>query len=267
QADQAAQAGDEVAAVAALEQAVTHYGGELLPSCYDEWILPLRETLRRRFTAALAQLVELLEQQHRYAPAIDYAHRLLRQDPLREATYRRLMRLHALTGDRARAVRVYHSATTLLKRELGADPSPATRAVYEALVAEAELGATRAPPLTLAAELPLVGRQEAWQRLLATWQATRRQRAHFLVITGEAGIGKTRLAEELLQWAAGQGITTAQSRSYAAEGRLAYAPVTDWLRTEALSQGRSDHSPSAGSVNASSRPWPGLSWWLAGQWF
>jgi DNA-binding SARP family transcriptional activator/predicted ATPase len=212
QADQAVQTGDEVAAVAALEQAVTHYGGELLPSCYDEC---------------------------RYGPAIDHAHRLLRQDPLREATYRRLMRLHALTGDRARAVRVYHSATTLLKRELGADPSPATRAVYEALVAEAELGATRAPPLTLAAELPLVGRQEAWQRLLATWQATRRQRAHFLVITGEAGIGKTRLAEELLQWAAGQGITTAQSRSYAAEGRLAYAPVTDWLRTEALSQGRS----------------------------
>jgi len=50
------------------------------------------------------------------------------------------------------------------------------------------------------------------------------------MLCGEAGIGKTRLVEDLLQWTARQGITSANARCYAAEGDLAYAPVTTWLR-------------------------------------
>ena len=42
------------------------------------------------------------------------------------------------------------------------------------------------------------------------------------------------LAEELFHWARQQGITAAHTRSYAAEGRLSLAPVTDWLRSDAL---------------------------------
>ena len=61
--------------------------------------------------------------------------------------------------------------------------------------------------------------------------------AHCVLIAGEAGIGKTRLAEELLQWADRQGYATARTRSYAAEGRLAYAPITDWLRSDAIRRG------------------------------
>jgi len=49
-----------------------------------------------------------------------------------------------------------------------------------------------------------------------------------------AGIGKTRLLEDMLQWAARQGISCANSRCYAAEGALAYAPVTAWLRTHPI---------------------------------
>ena len=43
--------------------------------------------------------------------------------------------------------------------------------------------------------------------------------------SGEAGIGKTRIAEELLNWVERQGIATAIARCYATEGELAYAPV------------------------------------------
>ena len=52
-----------------------------------------------------------------------------------------------------------------------------------------------------------------------------------MLVTGEAGIGKSRLAEELLSWADGQGITVARTRSYAAEGQLSLAPAADWLRS------------------------------------
>ena len=55
-----------------------------------------------------------------------------------------------------------------------------------------------------------------------------------VVLSGVAGIGKTRLVEELLQWAARQGISRASTRCYAAEGALAYSPVTTWLRANPL---------------------------------
>src|SRR5260221_12021063 len=60
-----------------------------------------------------------------------------------------------------------------------------------------------------------------------------------VVLSGEAGIGKTRLAEELVAWAGRQGMTTASAQCYAAEGRLAYAPVAAWFRVDAIQAGLS----------------------------
>src|SRR5262249_43608547 len=54
------------------------------------------------------------------------------------------------------------------------------------------------------------------------------------LLLGEAGIGKSRLAEEALVWVGQQGCATARTRAYAAEGRLSYGPVVEWLRSESL---------------------------------
>ncbi len=64
-----------------------------------------------------------------------------------------------------------------------------------------------------------------------------------VILSGEAGIGKTRLAEEMEAWVSRQGMTTASARCYTAEGRLAYAPVTTWLRTDAILTGLSALDP------------------------
>jgi DNA-binding SARP family transcriptional activator len=235
QAEQAEQAGDPTAVRKALEKAVTLYRGELLPSCYDDWILPERERLRQAFTEVLERLILLLEDQRDYRAALGYAQRLLRHDPLHEATYRRLMRLHALSGDRAGALRVYHTCVRVLQRELAVEPSPATRQAYERLLQKDVLPApSPAPPVGLAAVSPLAGRHREWARLQETWRAAATGRPHFVLVAGEGGIGKTRLAEELVQWADRQGIATASARCYAAEGGLAYAPVVAWLRARPL---------------------------------
>ncbi len=218
-----------------LEQAVELYRGDLLPGCYDEWILSERERLRHLFLDVLERLTLLLEQKRDYQAAIRAAQRLLRHDPLHEATYRHLMRLYALTGDRAAALRTYHTCATVLERELATEPGPATREAYEQLVRIGSSPVRLATPMpTLAAVAPLVGRPQEWAQMQEVWQASVAGRPHMVLLAGEAGIGKTRLAEELLDWVGRQGMTTAVARCYPAEGELVYAPVATWLRTEAL---------------------------------
>jgi DNA-binding SARP family transcriptional activator len=120
----------------ALRKAVDLYRGELLPGCYDDWISPERERLRRTFSEALERLMLLLEGVEDYATAIHYANRLLWHDPLHETTYRHLMLLHSLSGNRAEALRVYRTCVTILQRELAVEPSPVTCDLYERLRVE-----------------------------------------------------------------------------------------------------------------------------------
>jgi DNA-binding SARP family transcriptional activator len=232
-AEQAGQKNDLAAVRQGLEQAVALYKGDLLPSCYDDWIIPAREGLRQAYLSTLERLVRMLEEGRDYPSAISYAQHLLRYDPLHEATYRHLMRLHALNDDRAGALRVYHTCTTVLQRELEVEPSAATRRAYQQLLGEK---AQPSPmPQTPTAFSPLVGRGREWTQLLQGWRSVSLDgEPKVILLSGEAGIGKTRLVEEMLQWAARQGITSASARCYAAEGDLAYAPVTAWLRAHPL---------------------------------
>ncbi|HMN30166.1 MAG TPA: BTAD domain-containing putative transcriptional regulator, partial [Caldilineaceae bacterium] len=222
-------------AIPTLQEAAAWYRGDLLPGCYDEWIIPKRAELREKYIQVLERLVLLLEERRDYPAAIEVAQRLLRHDSLHESTYRRLMRLHALNGDRAAALQVYHTCVGVLQRELGVEPAAETHADYERLLQDKIPNPPRKQsPAPALARSPFVGRQAEWQRLQELWREVLRGHARFLLIAGEAGIGKTRLAEELLEWAGKQGITTAHARAFAAEGSLAYAPLIEWLRTPAL---------------------------------
>lgn len=233
-AQQAREAGDAVAMRAALEKASLLYRGNLLPSCYDEWILSPRERLFHMYIRALDQLARSFEAQRDYATAAHYAQRLLRYDPMRETAYRRLMRLHALNGDRAKALQAYHQCATVLERELDVEPCQATQAAYERLLVTQPTASRPVRRSPLGNDAPLVGRRPAWAQLQVAWRIATHRQPHVALISGEAGIGKTRLAEELLAWAERQGIATAPTRSLAVEKPVAYAPITDWLRTDTL---------------------------------
>jgi DNA-binding SARP family transcriptional activator len=235
--DEALARGERVApddGVNALRDAVALYSGDLVPGCYDEWLAPEREHLRQRYLDALGRLTALLEARHELAAALDYAERLQREDPLDEETYRLLMRLHDARGNRARALQVYHLCAATLERELGVEPSSRTREAYEALLpAERDTGSsTRAE--TPFGGMPLVGRAAEWTHLVRLWRATEQGRAQLVLVSGEPGIGKTRLIEELRLWCAQRGAVTAVARSYPAEGALAYGPLVAWLRSDAV---------------------------------
>jgi AAA ATPase domain/Bacterial transcriptional activator domain len=216
--------------------------GDLLEGRHDEWLLGERERLRQRFLGALERLTALLQARGEVADAIGYAERLLLADPLREDAYRLLMRLHDARGDRARALRTYHACAATLERELGVAPSAPTRRLYEDLLPTGAERPTR--PAGSLGGPPLVGRASEWTRLTTLWRAAEGGGARLLLVTGEPGIGKTRLVEELRSWCAHRGAATAEARSYAAEGALAYGPVVAWLRSAAL----------AGSLDRLDRP-------------
>jgi len=232
-ADKAQAARDIPALRAALEHATALYAGDLLPGSYEDWIVPLREKLRQAYLSALERLIRLLEEQRDYEAAIRTGQRLLLHDPVHEATYRCLMRLHALAEDRAGALRVYHTCTTVLRRELDVEPGPATRLAYEQILGAESLPSPTAP--VTAAFSPLIGREREWAPLLQAWRAVAAGgEPHAVMLRGEAGIGKTRLGEELLLWTTRQGIAIANARCYAAEGQVAYAPAIACLRARPL---------------------------------
>ncbi len=221
-------------ALDALQQAITLYQGDLLPGVYEEWLIPLREGLGEKFVQALERLLLLHEGQRDYPAAIAVAQRLLHHDPLHETTYRRLMRLYALQGDRAAALDVYRHCVARLQQELQVEPGLDLQQAYERLLQHQIPLVLNKRNLSALVRPPFVGRQPEWRLLQNILRAVGHGPAHLVVIAGEAGIGKTRLAEELLEWAHQQGILTAHARTYAAEGQLAYAPVIEWLRTPAI---------------------------------
>ena len=219
------------------------YQDDLLPGCYDDWIAPERERLRERYIRALERLVAAHEAQRDPASAIRYARALNRSDPLNEEAHRALMRLLAQTGDRAGELRAYQAGASALLQALGIGPSRATEELHQRLLqmtpplnVRRDQPAPVAEPVVapLAAPSALIGRQREWQTLQAAWQAASAHGPGFVLITGEPGIGKSRLAEELVRWASQQGVTTATARSYAVEGQLSFAPVIEWLRSPEL---------------------------------
>ena len=143
----AAAASSEVLTHAA--RAVAQYKGDFLPGAYDDWLLEARAELERQ----CVELCDLLSQAQAatgdLAGAVQSARRRITLQPLEETGYRTLMRLQADLGDRAGALSTYHHCASVLERELGVTPDPATRQAVAGLLARSEpapAGGQRAKP-------------------------------------------------------------------------------------------------------------------------
>ena len=215
-----------------LTEALALYGGDLLPTCYDDWIIPERDRLRDLYQNGLVRASRLAEMQHDYVAAIHYANELQRLAPLHEAAYGRLMRLHMRNQDRAAALQTYQSCAIKLKQELGVEPGVELQNVHKELLQTAQQPSTQSRAHI--AGQSLVGRQTEWQALVAAWQQATRKHVHFCVLSGEAGIGKTHLAEAMLDWAEQQGFLTATAHLFEAAASLVYTPLVDWLHEPSL---------------------------------
>ena len=116
--------------------AVELYQGELLEGWYQDWCLFERERLQGIYLSALDTLIDNCETSHDWDAGLEYGFRVLRSDPARERTHRRLMRLHYLAGDRAAALRQYQRCAEALDSELGVPPSRPTLRLLEQISVE-----------------------------------------------------------------------------------------------------------------------------------
>ena len=241
-------------------EALTTYGGDLLPALYDDWVLAERERLRRRCIWLLDTLVDVYREAGDLGSAIGHARRRVELEPLEERGYQTLLQLQGRAGDRASAIQTYHRCVSVLERELGLDPDPATTAAYQRLLTTEALPRQRppgaaAPPrprgadptmgTTPQARIPLVGRDSEYARLRQVWAQAKRGVAQVAVVAGEAGVGKTRLSQELSTAVRAEAGVVAWARCFAGEGRPALAPVSDWLHTADLRRSVSTLEPAS----------------------
>ena len=194
-------------------------------------------------------MTRLSEAQGDYRAAIRCTQRLLEIEPLHETSYAALMRSHHLNGDRANALQVYHRCMTLLREELGVDPSAIARKLYEQLLLEDAApdiqpsSHSHGPPQTTLfpsplALSPLVGRDREWASI-QQWASSillgkcganaSAEASPVLLLAGEPGIGKTRLLEELRSTA--QAVQVMWGRGFAAEMVRPYGIWIDALRS------------------------------------
>jgi predicted ATPase len=148
------------------------------------------------------------------------------------------MQLYAWSGQRSAALQQYRDCVRILEEELGVPPLAETTQLYQA-IQEERLEQPSLPPASQPVippapppPIPLIGRQQELQTL-NRWYKQVGPDGRFMVISGEMGIGKTRLAEQF-QHELGPAVTL-HARCYQGETRLAYAPFIQAMR-QALHQ-------------------------------
>jgi DNA-binding SARP family transcriptional activator len=229
--------------LACLAEAIDLYHGSFLAGFslpdqpeYEVWLTIERQRWERTALQALAALVEDYASNGDYASAITCAERYLDIDDLSEEIHRRLMELYALVGDRAAATRQYERLVAVLERELGMDPLPQTQAVYRAVQSGRVLQAIGPAAFPIKAHLPasktpLIGREDAWRVLEEAFANARHGRGQVVLISGEAGIGKSRLAQDFYEHVQHQCLVL-NGAAYPETQTSPYQPIVEALRSK-----------------------------------
>ena len=234
-----------------LHDAASRYRGELLDGlvidepAFEEWLRGERQRLHEAAVVVLEQLLERQQAEGARDGAIQTAVRLLALDALREPIHRTLMRFYAAEGRLGDALRQYRACVDVLRRELQVDPEAETRALYAEILQQNGRSAgsmlprrpsrMRAPRGAGGLRLgrpdwPLIGRERELERLREALADATGGRGGVVAVVGDAGIGKTRLLEEMAREATARHITVAFSRSYETEQVLPFSPWVAVLR-------------------------------------
>ncbi|GAB4579520.1 MAG: hypothetical protein Fur0022_22580 [Anaerolineales bacterium] len=228
---------------------ITNYSDFLPDDPYEDWTQIPRENLFRRYRDAI-----LAQAENDPVSAAGLLAPLLARDPLDEPAHRALMRVYALTGRRHDALRQYQTCVDALDAELGISPDPLTTALYEQILRgelvppqrerpqpPEQLRLASLPPAPIHIELekraPLVGRQKELEAIHQLMQSGWKGKGEVILLAGDTGVGKTRLAYEALRAGASAGMATLLGACYEQEGQLPYQPFIEAFNRYLAEQG------------------------------
>lgn len=180
-----------------LRRAVELYRGDFMAGFYDDWVVTYQELLRDRYLTSLTRLVEVEKARGNYQEALAFARRLTHHDPLREEAHQEVIRLCVLLGRTSEALQQYERCRSVLAEELGTEPSAATEELYQKILRHRHLSRPFTGQKTLFdEEIPFVGRDEERRLLVDAFESALGGRGGVVLMEGDPGVGKTRLASE-----------------------------------------------------------------------
>ena len=237
--------------------ALSLYTGELLPEdLYESWTQRARDSLRQLYLDLLLTTAQLQEERGAATEAIEMLRSLIDADPLNESAYAALMQLHARSGRRDQAIRLYQQLSETLESELDAEPSPEVASLYARInsgelnaptiltaqpvaptpatsepgVQSAPVGGLHVSLSEMAQQSGLVARQTELDLLQNAFETMLNVQGQIVLLAGEPGIGKTRLAEEFAHFAGVHGATVLWARCHEASGTPAFWPWSQIVR-------------------------------------
>lgn len=232
-----------------LESAEALYKGDFLDGFYDDWIINVRYRLEGLLFDVLSRLITIYESEGDHKAALQKALRLIDLDPLREDAHRAAMRAYSMMGQRNDALEQYKRCCEVVGEELGIEPSTETiKLNNEIMQADFEFEHVSAAiqiqppsmktpsalgrnPLDAATQTELVGRDKEIAFLDGRWQRAKLGQGGLILISGEAGVGKTRLVNEFADRLSWQQARVLLGRCYEFESILPYQPIVEALRT------------------------------------
>ena len=205
---------------------------------FDNWVGIQRGYWYQRIEQVFDWLCQMQSAEGEIEQAIATGERWRSFDPLNEDISLRLMQLQFATGNRVAALKTYETYQDVLMTELSAKPSPHMAAQAEFIRnATAPRGkltrepiVPRPPSARSLLEVPFVGRGAQLNRLMSLYEKAAGGQPQVVVIEGEAGIGKSRLAATFIDWARAQGAGVFEGRAFKSYQRLAYQPILDPIR-------------------------------------
>lgn len=123
----------EYASRHSVPSAADHYSGDLLPGCFDDWVVAERERLRNLYLSLLRRIVAHHSARGELNLAIRRGSELCNADPLREDAQRELISLYLRAGQRAEARRQYEHCVDVLASDLGVRPMLETQQLGRAI--------------------------------------------------------------------------------------------------------------------------------------
>ncbi|HEX9091503.1 MAG TPA: AAA family ATPase [Anaerolineales bacterium] len=207
---------------------------------FDNWATIQREIWHRRLGLILDRLSEIQFAHGEFAGATETASHWIALDELNEIAYRRKMRAHFAAGERGQALETYETCRAILAAELGVEPEPDTATLAESIRIQSPLVHSNARKPMPRPRRPdtsvdflgslFTGRDREYQALLKCYEHTAAGQPQFVVLRGEAGIGKTRLARKFIQTASAKGAELLPGSAFESGSHLPFQPLVEALR-------------------------------------